>query len=123
MNACVRGVLVVAMLGLVGTACSSTTSVKSDNGQDVSLARASAFGVCEKFVKQRLKAPGTATFRDPYGDQVTYSGDDKGPITVDASVDSENSFGAKLRLPYSCTVTNASGDTWTLDNLNIQDAG
>ncbi len=101
--------------------CSSTT-LKSDAGQEVSDARSQAANVCEKFVKARLKSPGSAKFRDPYGDQITYTGDGKGPITVTASVDSQNSFGASLRSPYTCTVTKASGSTWNLVKLDLQEA-
>lgn len=110
----------VAVLALVG--CTSTT-LKSDAGQDISDARLSAANVCEKFVGRRLKAPGGASYRDPTGDQITYSGDGDGPITVSASVDSENGFGAKVRSPYTCVVTHGSGDTWNLVNLDLQDGG
>ena len=111
-------VLVAALAG-----CSGSTSATSDAGQKVSEARAGAADVCEQFVKRRLKAPGTATFRDPFGDQISYSGDGEGPITVTASVDSENSFGAKLRSPYVCTVSSTGGDNWKLDSLDLQEAG
>jgi hypothetical protein len=123
-----RRALVLVALGLFAfglSACASagSTSVKGDGGQEVSESRAGAADVCEKFVGDRLKAPDGATYRDPFGDQITYEGDGDGPITVTASVDSENGFGAKLRSSYVCTVSKAGGDNWHLDNLDIQDGG
>ena len=117
-------IIAVVGLGVAAVAASSSTgSTKSDNGQSVSDARLGAFDVCKQFVEDRLKSPGSAKWRDPFGDQVTYSGDGKGPITVTASVDSQNGFGALLRSSYSCTVTNSGGDNWSLDNLDFQDGG
>jgi hypothetical protein len=37
-------------------------------------------------------------------------------------VDAENSFGAKLRSSFVCTMT-LSGGTWHLDNLDFNDGG
>lgn len=102
---------------------SGSDGVTGDGGQEVTIERATAFDMCKDFVSDRLKAPDGATWRDPYGDQVTYDGDGTGPITVVASVDSENGFGANLRSAYACTVSNSSGDTWTLDDLTIDDGG
>lgn len=115
----------IAALGIAGCSSdpSSNTSTKSDAGQDVGTDRLGAFDVCKQFVSDQLKAPGGATWRDPFGDQVTYSGDGDGPITVDASVDSQNGFGAKLRSTYTCTVSRAGGNNWHLDNLVVNDGG
>lgn len=82
-----------------------------------------AFDICKQYVSDRLKSPSGATWRDPYGSQVTYTGSGDGPWTVNASVDSENSFGAKLRSTYTCTVKHESGDTWSLVNLTVNDGG
>ena len=121
-------VLVLIVIGAIASALGLTSgsdsgSVKGDGGQEVSDDRAAAADVCEQFVRDRLKAPDTATFRDPYGDQISYTGDGDGPITVDSSVDSENSFGAKLRSTYTCTVSRSEGDNWHLDNVDVQDGG
>jgi hypothetical protein len=102
----------------------TTTTPPSINGTGkITVARLSAFDICKQFVSQRLKAPSGAKWRDPIGDQVSYYGDNKDPIRVEASVDSENSFGAKLRSTYQCTVTNTSSDNWHLDDLQLQDGG
>jgi hypothetical protein len=98
--------------------CSTTCS-----GLHVPLKALEAFDVCKQFVSDRLKAPSGATWRDPTGDKVTYSGSDDGPWSVAASVDSENSFGAKLRSTYICTVLHKSGDDWSLVHLEFNDGG
>lgn len=134
-NGCAIGCGILILLVIIGAIASafglsggsddsSSDSVTGDAGQEVSIDRAGAADVCEQFVRDRLKAPDTATFRDPYGDQIFYTGDGEGPITVDASVDSENSFGANLRSTYTCTVSHAgSDDTWNLVDLQLNDGG
>jgi predicted metalloprotease len=114
------GVLVV--LGIIGLIAGPNKASGGGSTKSGSTDHAAAFEICKKFVSARLKAPSGATWRDPFGDQVTYSvaGSD---VTVNASVDSENGFGAKIRSPYVCTVTNTSGDSWRLVNLDIQDGG
>ena len=81
-----------------------------------------AFGVCTDFVKDRLKAPATASFPDYSEDErhVTVIGSEEGPYTVQSSVDSENSFGAKVRTDFTCTVTHVSGDRWRLEDLVLR---
>lgn len=105
------------VLAVVGSSSDSSNSTTSDNGQAVSDDRFGAFDVCKQFVRDRLRAPTTAKWRDPFGDQVFYSGDGAGPIAVTASVDSQNGFGASLRSEYTCTV-HREGDRWKLDSLD-----
>lgn len=91
----------VAMGAVVFGACSVDTS------ED---AQYDAERVCkEQFIAKRLKAPSTADY------DLTVSG---GPDTyvVSGTVDSENSFGAKLRSNVTCEVT-IVGDQWRLDSL------
>lgn len=68
--------------------------------------------MCEGFVEDRLKSPGTADFQIP----VTTSA---GVTTweVSGSVDAQNSFGATVRLDYICTVHGDSSGEWTLLDL------
>jgi hypothetical protein len=82
-----------------------------------------AFDVCTEFVKDRLKAPSTAKFRNYFEDDgevvVTGSGD-VGPYTVRSTVDAENSFGASLRMPFTCVVTHTPGtSSWQLTSLDL----
>lgn len=103
----------------VTTLSTAVTTVRGDQQPRSSqLNNMEAFDVCKKFVSARLKAPSTATWRNPLGDQVTYSGrTDR--VTVVATVDSENSFGAKIRSSYECTVVAVGDSNWHLDSLTI----
>lgn len=57
---------------------------------------------CQRFVSSRLKAPSTASFAPFEELSISESGDSK--FVVSGWVDSQNSFGAKLRTPYLCSV-------------------
>ncbi|MBF0352282.1 MAG: zinc ribbon domain-containing protein [SAR324 cluster bacterium] len=85
---------------------------KNNNGGS----SASAQVHCESFVKKNLKAPSTAQFAS-YS-EVKISGYGDGPWTVIGYVDAQNSFGAKIRSTYTCTI-HYSGDKIYLDNLQI----
>jgi hypothetical protein len=63
--------------------------------------RDEAIAACEHFVSEDLKAPSSADFPLYRDDRVTNIGK---VYTVSGYVDAENSFGAKLRLNYTCTV-------------------
>jgi hypothetical protein len=65
---------------------------------------------CKKLVKSNLKAPATARFS---GQKVKETGEYRYVIT--GYVDSENGFGALMRLDYRCTVKNG---TVHLDRLH-----
>ena len=72
-----------------------------------------------EFVKQRLKAPSSASFLKDTAAVI-----EGGPTTyrysVSGSVDAKNSFGAKIRTPYSCVVMKkAGGDRWYCESLSL----
>jgi curved DNA-binding protein CbpA len=71
---------------------------------------------CEGFVKQNLKAPSSADFASHRELNITGSG--VGPWTVIGYVDSQNSFGAKIRSTYICTV-HYQGEKVYLDDIKI----
>ena len=93
----------------------------SGGGSSSSDQKYAAFDICKSFVKDRLKAPSTAKFRNFFQDdgEVSVSGYGDGPYTVISSVDSQNGFGAQIRSSFTCTVTNTSGDSWHLDSISI----
>jgi hypothetical protein len=66
--------------------------------------------MCEDFVKDRLKSPGTASFTRP---TVTSAGVDT--WRVDGSVDAENSFGGTVRVDFQCTVRGEDGVATLVD--------
>lgn len=88
---------------------------------DQEVMEVSAFEVCKDFVKDRLKSPGSATFRNQFEDdgEVVVTGSGRGPYTIVSTVDSDNSFGASIRNTFTCTVTNTGDDMWSLKDINI----
>lgn len=54
---------------------------------------------CKNLVKNRLKAPATASFTN-----ISVEDLDEKTSNIDGDVDAENSFGAKIRSSFSCQV-------------------
>lgn len=61
-----------------------------------------AIAACQVAVERRLKSPSTAKFPDGLSSNV--SEPSGGVVTVSASVDAQNAFGALLRKRWVCTV-------------------
>lgn len=103
-----------AALLLTLTACGSSSSEPSDQTAAI---------MCEEFVKERLKSPGSAKFpgaTDPdYADIATLHDSKPWRYEVAGYVDSDNSFGAKVRNDYVCTISTEDNDTWTLDDMEL----
>jgi len=57
---------------------------------------------CQGAVRDRLKAPATAEFQAPRNAEIKRY--DSGNYEIVSYVDAQNSFGAKLRSPYTCVV-------------------
>lgn len=69
--------------------------------------RRDAFEVCQRFVRERLKAPRTAEFQSYTQGAIERVNDDdyeRRPFKVSSSVDAQNAFGAMLRSDYTCVV-------------------
>lgn len=97
--------IAAATLAAVVLACSSSPKDEHNNIE--------ARIICEDFVKDRLKSPGTADFTDQSetGQYPTF--------TASGAVDSQNTFGGIVRNNYTCTVTyHPSTDKWTLGDLS-----
>jgi hypothetical protein len=79
-----------------------------------------ALVVCEQFVKQRLKAPGTANLQTngTSDDAVTSVG--AGKYVAKGFYDAQNSFGAMLRGYYTCTVQHTNGDSYRLISMEMR---
>jgi len=105
--ALIVGFLAVCFAGLVFV---------SANGDDEPTA-ADAYYACQDFVDRRLKAPATADYPPLSTARVGRMGD---RWTVSAYVDSENSFGAKIRDTVWCDMTRTE-DGWRLDDVSIGD--
>jgi hypothetical protein len=85
--------------------------------------RFGAFEVCTKFVKDRLKSPATAKFRNEIerDGEVTWSTDDDVTWLVKSSVDSENGFGALIRNQFGCEVQFVGDDQWQLVDISMSE--
>lgn len=77
-----------------------------------------AYVMAEKFVKDRLKSPGSAKFPWVTSDEVTkHLGD--GKYRVESYVDSQNSFGGLVRTKFVCVVEYAGSGNWRLVSLDM----
>lgn len=63
-----------------------------------------ARGICEDWVRDKLKAPATAHFQDGAESGAA------GRYTIAGTVDAENSFGADVRTSWSCTINYSDSD-------------
>ncbi|GGJ81989.1 hypothetical protein GCM10011583_11860 [Streptomyces camponoticapitis] len=78
--------------------------------------------MCEEFVSKSLKAPGSADFSGVSDTTIETLSDAKPwKYKVNAFVDSQNGFGAKIRTDYVCTISTKDHDTWTLDDLDTSE--
>ena len=109
-------VTLCSMVDRPGSGITSSKTVQSD-------VSSMAHIQCKDFVKARLKAPSSADFA--FMDyQATKFPDHK--YIIRASVEAQNSFGAKLKNNYVCTVQwngrdDAAIANWTLLSLQIEE--
>ncbi|MFJ4631575.1 hypothetical protein [Streptomyces sp. NPDC088847] len=79
--------------------------------------------MCEKFVKNRLKSPGSARFPgvtdSDYAKTKVLSNAKPWKFTVTGVVDSQNGFGALVRSNYVCTVSTKNRTSWHLDDMDM----
>ncbi len=80
----------------------------------------SAYTMCQKFVKDQLKAPRTAKWPWVHTDDVTtHLGG--GKYRIESYVDSQNAFGALIRTKFTCVVQHAGEDKWRLESLEFHE--
>lgn len=68
----------------------------------------SAYSTAKQIVKEHLKAPKTAEFAEMSDAEAKYKINEDGSVLIRSYVDAENSFGAKIRTHFQCTVKNGS---------------
>ena len=100
-------------------------STDSENGGGSSSSSApdkiSAWVMAQQFVKDNLKSPSSADFGSVFGDYqkpdnvVTDLGG--GKFQVNAWVDAQNSFGAKIRTRFVCELQYVGNDRWKLTSF------
>lgn len=97
---------------------SSSAAKKNPMKEDNSIM---AWAMSHEFVNRGLKAPLTAKYSSFLDSNVYNEGNQK--YTVDAYVDSQNSFGASLRQYYRCQLEYiVSTEKWHLTNLQYIDS-
>jgi hypothetical protein len=114
---------ILILLVIVAIAANRSDSDSSKSSDDGAPGDHAAAVMCEEFVKKRLKSPSTARFpgvTDPEYAKTTVLNDSKPwKYKVAGVVDSQNGFGATVRLTYACTVSTKDSDTWTLDDMDM----
>jgi hypothetical protein len=103
------GIVILCIIVYAFQSCAGGTS-----GCDEAAAYVAAKGV----VKRDLKAPSSAKFPFSTGDHVTKTG---GGYNISSWVEAENSFGAKLRVPWSATVVIDSNGNCKVKSYGIYD--
>jgi hypothetical protein len=99
-----------AFLAIVVVVLTVTDEPEPDEGTGVG-----AQAVCQEFVEDKLKSPSSADFTST---DSAFTVDDK-VWTANGVVDSENSFGAKIRNSYECEVEYAGDENWNLVSINV----
>jgi hypothetical protein len=102
---------------MLGTMASKDQTSSSPSEDDLPKL---AFYKAQEYVRANLKAPASATF--PYydsGSVTRVAGDQKGAMfDVISYVDSQNSFGAKIRTSFKCSIVRVyANSSWVLAEL------
>jgi hypothetical protein len=74
-----------------------------------------AFAMAKRYVLESLKAPSTAKF--PWYSEAFVKEESDNRWIVTSYVDSQNSFGAMLRVPFIVELTYGGNHFWRLDNI------
>ena len=104
-------VLVFCFVCVAIWATSGSDGGKSDEPEGIE-----AYVMCQQFIEERLKAPGSAKYPVFSEIQMVQDGN---AFTIFSYVDAQNSFGALIRSDYECAVEYIGDDRWNLNNLEI----
>ena len=115
--------VVVAVFTLVGCTTPKQTAweARAEQAEDQ---LSMAWIMAQDFVEQNLKSPGTASYGSvwdgdwqSYKDHVKDLGDNKYRAT--GWVDSQNAFGATVRIDFVCEVEYVGNDKWRCTDLEM----
>jgi Tfp pilus assembly protein PilX len=102
-------------------AAEAAAQAKRDAENELNKKKSMAWRVAQRFVSERLKSPSTASFGSLFVQNhetcVKAIGNDQ--YNVRGWVDSQNAFGATVRVTFALTVTDEGRDKWTLDGEPI----
>jgi len=96
----------------------SNDSTEQENSNDL-FEDSTAYEMSKEFMLDSLKAPATAQF--PPNSEAHIKEVNPNEWVILSYVDAENSFGALIRIYYSCEMTD-SGETWLLKSLSTGDS-
>lgn len=102
--------LIVLAIGIYSCGGDGDSEPAKDSSPEHS--PSAAYVMCQQFMKDRLRAPGTADF--PYGTDRYTTSEGGGRYRVESYVDAENGFGGEVRTDYTCVVEYSGDDKWTL---------
>jgi hypothetical protein len=109
---------ILIVIGIIIMICLVLSILTTGNSKKEPDLRISASVACEEFVKRQLKSPSSADF--PSYDETKVKVVDRNTFEIVSYVDSENSFGAKLRSSYYCMAKyNPDKDTWSGVDVKI----
>jgi hypothetical protein len=122
---CLTIIIVVGLIVWWGSKGDSTNSPTAPPAAaNTAPDKITAWTMAEEFVKKNLKSPSTADFGSVFGD---YQDPNNGTQDLGGGrfychgwVDAENSFGAKLRTNWECTIKFVGNDNWAAESVKIE---
>ncbi len=109
------------VFGLVDSASTSTARPRESVRQaSTETLRSSALSIAQRYVKERLRAPGSAKWPGMFEGAGHASIMSDGRYYVRSWVDSHNGFGALVRTEYAAFLR-YEGDKWTLERLEMDE--
>jgi len=116
------GLALVACLFLELRSCSSGTSRSPATATPDRGSESLAYVMCKDFVKDNLVAPSTAEFAKYTEITVVKLENRAGEVyRVVGYVDSQNKFGAMIRVDYVCEIAYVGNDNWKLEKLDMEE--
>ena len=113
---CLIGIFIIGEL-FEGALTDDSNSNPKSNTPSYKVVNMDACYMVQQFVRDKLKAPSTAKFENCYDATIYYLGNQT--YKVYSYVDSENSFGAMLRLNYIAEIRDKQNEYWSLVDLSI----
>jgi len=117
--------LYVVMIGIMAVWLQASNNPPKTTTVATQPGKSSAWVMAQKFVKQQLKSPGSASFGSLFRDYQNYEDVvadlGGGKFRVRAWVDSDNVFGATLRNHFVCELQYTGNDRWQLLDLTFRE--
>jgi len=114
------GIVILISLAIVVIDANINSEVNTSNSprKDYTSERL-AYNLSKDYVLENIKSPSSADFPGLFESKNHVKDLGGGRFEVNSWVDSENSFGAKIRTRYSCIMIKRSNDRWGIENLKF----